>query len=153
VTGERTRGAVLYACAALLLAGGGFWWFRAAPEEKVDSQVVRWRQDALRLLPDVDQQDAADTLALPAGADQQVVADLETGEYLVSVLCVGGANSQVRVSLGEAGTDSGRGLTCDRNAEPDNFTVGAAGELRLYLTVNDAGPVVFRYSMLRQSGS
>ncbi len=30
--------------------------------------------------------------------------------------------------------------------------MGVAGELRMNVSVNDAGPVVFRYSMLRDDG-
>jgi hypothetical protein len=151
VRGDRARGVVLYACAALLLAGGALWWFRAAPHGDVDPRIEKWRADAERLLPDVIQQDQADTVAIDAGADREVTAEVDTGKYLISVLCVGGPDSQVRVSLGEAGTDSGRGLNCEGGSQPDNFTVGTAGQLRMNVTVNPAGPVVFRYSLLRQA--
>jgi hypothetical protein len=147
---DRARGVVLYACAGLLLTGGAVWWFRAAPQDKTDARIAQWRADAQRLLPDVDEQREASTLALGAGTDREVVADVDTGEYLVSMLCVGGADSQVRVSLSDTGTDSGRGLNCEGGSDPNNFTVGTAGQLRIYVTVGAAGPVVFRYSLLRQ---
>ncbi|MEU4239130.1 DUF6023 family protein [Actinoplanes sp. NPDC026619] len=149
--GDRARGVVLYTCAALLLAGGGVWWVRAAPRQVTDSRIAQWQQDAQRLLPDDDEQRVAGTVPLAAGADHEVVADLDTGEYRVSVICVGGAESQVRVSLGDAGTDSGRGLDCEGGSEPNNFTVGTAGQLRMNVTVGAAGPVVFRYSLLPET--
>jgi hypothetical protein len=147
--GERVRGAVLYACAVALLAAGGVWWFRAAPRQEADPQIERWKQSALRLLPDVDAQEHAGTLALPAGIDREVTAEIDPGEYAVSVVCVGGAESQVRVSLGETGYDSGLGLTCAGDNRPDNFRVTVANPLRMNVSVNNAGPVVFRYSLLR----
>jgi Family of unknown function (DUF6023) len=148
--GERARGVVLYGCAAALVAGGAIWWWRAAPNDAADPRIERWSQEALRLMPDLDEQQTAATMPLAAGVDREVEADLDTGSYLVRVLCVGGRDSQVRVSLGEAGSDSGRGLSCEGATQPDSFTVGTAGQLRMYLTVGPAGPVVFRYSLLRQ---
>jgi hypothetical protein len=147
--GERARGAVLYGCAAALLAAGGAWWFEAAPRQEADPQIERWKQNALRLLPDVEAQNHAGTLALAAGVDREVTAAIGPGEYSVSVVCVGGAASQVRVSLGEAGYDSGLGLTCTGDNEPDKFRVTVANPLRMNVAVNNAGPVVFRYSLLR----
>ncbi|GAA2644344.1 DUF6023 family protein [Paractinoplanes durhamensis] len=145
---DRVRGVVLYACAALLLAGGGVWWFRAAPRNEVDPRIERWRAEAQRLLPAADDQSTADTVPMAAGAERQMETAVDTGEYLVTVVCVGGTGSQVRVSLGEAGTDSGRGVNC--GGELDNFTVGTAGTLRMNVSVNDVGPVIFRYSLLLQ---
>lgn len=149
---ERARGAVLYGCAVALLAAGGAWWFRAAPHDpSSDPLIEQWWRNAQQLLPDDGGQDEADTLALPAGADRQVLADVGSGKYLISVVCVGAAGSQVRVSLGEAGTDSGHGLNCaDRNPS-DHFEVGTSGQLRIYVSVSAAGPVVFRYSVTRTS--
>ncbi|GIE98003.1 hypothetical protein Ari01nite_54680 [Paractinoplanes rishiriensis] len=143
------RGVVLYGCAAALLAGGGTWWFTAAPRAEIDPQIEQWTQAAHRVLPDAPDQHEAETVALRGGYDHEVVAELEPGKYWVSVLCVGGASSHVRVTLGAAGTDSGLGLTCAGDNKPDVFSVGIADRLRMQVSVNDAGPVVFRYALLR----
>ncbi|HEX5198744.1 DUF6023 family protein [Paractinoplanes rhizophilus] len=149
--GDRARGAVLYGCAAVLLAGGATWWVWAAPRDAaVDPTIERWRQTAMRLLPDQPEQDDADMLALAPETDHQVLAKVDGGNYRVSVVCVGGARSQVRVSLGEAGTDSGHGLDCADGAVRDRFDVATSGRLRMFVSVNDAGPVVFRYTLLRR---
>jgi hypothetical protein len=141
----------LYAVAFLLLAGGATWWVRAAPREKPDDPTIeQWRQAAMRLLPDESGQDDADTMALPPGVDHQVVSVVDSGKYRVSVVCVGGDGSQVRVSLGEPGTDSGHGVDCSEGAAGDYFDVGTSGRLRMYLSVNGVGPVVFRYTILRR---
>ena len=142
--GDRGRGVVLYTCAVALLAAGGAWWIRAAQNAEIDPRIEQWTRDAARLMPDVDEQETAATVPPGAGVDREVEADLDTGSYLVRVLCVGGRDSQVRVSLGDAGSDSGRGLNCDGAEEPDSFTVGTGGQLRLYVSVGPAGPVVFR---------
>jgi hypothetical protein len=150
VTGERWRSVALYGCAALLLAGGGAWWFLAAPpsQQKRDERLVTWRASAERLLPDMDSQDDGDMIELPAGVDHEVVSDVGEGEFLVSVVCVGEADSQVRVSMGEVGADSGRGLSCSADQPPDVFTVSSAGQLRMHVSVGAVGPIVFRYSLL-----
>jgi hypothetical protein len=146
--GERARGFVLYGCASVLLAGGGLWWVRAAPDDGVDPRIEQWSQDAQRLLPDVSEQQTAATMPIAAGADREVVADLETGSYQVNVVCVGGADSRVRIRLGDDGSDSGRGIDCEGGSQLDNFTVGTAGQLRMNVTASPNGPVVFRYSLL-----
>lgn len=145
---DRARGTVLYAGAAALLGAGVSWWVAAAPSEPRDPQIEQYRAGALRLLPDVASQTDADTVALAAGAEREVIAEVGNGEFLVSVVCVGGADSHVRISLGDVG-DSGHGLKCSGDVVPENFSVGVAGELRMNVSVNEAGPVVFRYSMLR----
>ena len=151
--GDRARGAVLYGCAVTLLVVGGAWWFAAAPHDPTRDPVIeQWRRSAQRLLPEADEQDEADTLALPAGADHQVLAEVESGTYVVSVVCVGGADSQVRVSLGAVGTDSGHGLDCADSYHSDEFEVGTSGELRINVSVSAAGPVVFRYALVRAGG-
>jgi hypothetical protein len=149
--GERARGAVLYGCAFALVAAGGTWWLSAAPRNVPDPQLERWRLSAERLLPDAESQDEADTLALAPGVDHQVVATTDAAEYVISVVCVGGSDSQVRVSLGTAGDDSGRGLSCADGNPPEIFKVGLAGQLQMNVTVNEAGPVVFRYALARNS--
>jgi hypothetical protein len=148
VMGERARGAVLYTCAALLLGAGGIWWFHAAPRQKVDPQIQAWQRSAEQMLPDIEQQESADTLTLPAGTEREVSANVGNGSFLVTIVCVGGAGSQVRVSLSDA-DDSGRGLDCVGDHTPDNFNVGIADQLRMNVSVGDSGPVVFRYSVLR----
>jgi hypothetical protein len=139
----------LYATAAALLAAGVFWWVRAAPPGPQHSKVDQWKASALRLLPDVELQDSADTMVLAAGVDQEVVSDVGSGEFVVSVVCVGGEQSRVRVSLGDIGTDSGHGLDCTDDEPPDVFEVALADRLRMNVTVDDAGPVVLRYRLLR----
>jgi hypothetical protein len=145
--GDRARGVLLYASAVVLLAAGGVWWFRAAPRESSDPTIERWRESAQRLLPDADGQEDADTVALSASHDHEVLADVGSGQYWVSVVCVGDSASQVRVSLGEVGTDSGRGLNCAGDGPSDRFKVSTSGQLRLHVTVNGSGPVVFRYAL------
>jgi hypothetical protein len=149
VIGDRARGAVLYAVTAVLLAGGATWWLRAAPQDRPDPTIEQWRQTALQLLPDQEEQDEADTLALAPNTDHQVLANLDSGNYRLTVVCVGANGSQVRVSLGDTGTDSGRGLDCGGGSERENFDVGTSGELRIYLNVSEAGAVVFRYTLVR----
>ena len=149
--GERARGAVLYGCAFALVAAGATWWFRAAPRKVTDPQLERWKLSAQHLLPDAEPQEDADTLALAAGVDHQVVATTDPAEYVVSVVCVGGAGSQVRVSLGVAGDDSGVGLSCTDSEPPQTFTVGLADRLRMNVSVSESGPVVFRYTLVRNS--
>jgi hypothetical protein len=145
---DRARGTVLYAGAAVLLGAGGVWWVAAAPSQPRDARIEEYRATALRLLPDVASQIDAGSVALAAGAEREVLAEVGNGELLVSVVCVGGENSRLRISLGEVG-DSGHGMDCSGDVVPENFSVTAVGELRMNVSVNEAGPVVFRYSMLR----
>ncbi len=152
MTGDRARGVALYTGAAALLTAGTLWWFAAAPREPRNRQIDEWRATALRLLPDNAGQQHADTMPLPAGAEHEALAEVAPGEYLVTLVCVGGPGSLVRVSLGEDGTDSGQGLRCSGDIVPENFSVSVAGELRLNVTVGASGPVVFRYSLLRTQG-
>jgi hypothetical protein len=145
---DRARGTVLYAGAAVLLGAGVFWWVAAAPSEPRDARIEQYQATALRLLPDVASQVDAGSVALAAGAERQVLAEVGNGEMLVSVVCVGGESSRVRISLGDIG-DSGHGMECSGDVVPETFEVTAVGELRLNVSVNESGPVVFRYSMLR----
>ena len=145
MTGERTRGLLLYAFAALLATAGAVWWVRAAPREHSTAPIEAWQASAERLLPDAEPQADGDTLALAAAMDHEVDANVDNGEYQVSVVCVGGTGSQVRVSLGIEGSDSGRGLQCAGDHDPDSFVVSVAGQLRMTVSVNEVGPVVFRY--------
>ena len=147
--GDRARGAALYATTAVLLAGGTAWWFRAAPGDRTDPLVAQWRANAERLLPDPSGEGDADTVEIAANSDREMVSDVDAGKYQVSVVCVGGVDSRVRVSMGEAATDSGRGLNCADGAQRDQFEVGTSGRLHLYVAVGDLGPVVFRYTLLR----
>ena len=122
------RGLLIYGVATVLLAGGSLWWSQrpvSTPRVPPENDVV----------------------LLPAGADHQVVADAGGGEYTVWMVCVGGAGSRVRVSMGSAADDSGRGLDCA--GEPAHFTVSVGGRLRMNVRVADAGPVVFRYAVVR----
>ena len=144
---------MLYATAAALVAAGAAWWVVAAPEKSAGSPTDRWRGTAERLLPDDPLQQDGGTETLGAGADQQVGTDLPVGSYLVSVLCVGGAGSTVRVALSEGGNDSGLGLSCEGEPSPDSFPVALADGLRMTVTVSEgAGPVVFRYIVTKRPG-
>ena len=150
--GDRARGVALYATAALLLAGGTTWWFRAAPREETDPLVAQWRANAVQLLPDTADQDDADTVALAANSDHEMESDVEPGKYQVSIVCVGGPDSRVRVSMGDASIDSGRGLKCSDGAQMEQFDVGTSGQLHLYVSVGDSGPVIFRYTLNHTAG-
>ena len=147
--GDRARGAALYATTALVLAAGTTWWFRAAPREEVDPLIAQWRASAVQLLPDTVGQDDTATLPLAANSDHEIVSQVDAGKYQVSVVCVGGPDSRVRISMGEAAIDSGRGLKCSDGAQQDQFEVGTSGRLQLNVSVGDYGPVVFRYTLLR----
>ncbi len=142
---------MLYAAAGLLVAGGATWWFLSAPPDRADDQVQVWRTAAERELPDTDTQADAGTMALAPGAEQSFETSVETGEYLVSVICRGGPESYVRVSLSQSGRDSGRGLYCSAERPPYSFRVGLGDAMRLHVMVSDKGPVVFRYSVRRVS--
>ena len=149
--GEAARGAILYGCAAVLLAGGVSWWVAAAPADVTDKRVEQWRDTAQTLLPDADGMLDADTVTLGAGMDQEVVANPGSGEFLVSVVCVGEESSRARVSLGEQGSDSGHGLRCSGKRDPDYFTVSIVDDLRMTVSVGDTSPVVFRYVIVRRT--
>jgi len=148
--GDRARGTVIYAGAAALLGAGAFWWVTSAPRQPRDPQIEQYRASAERLLPDVASQADAGMVTLAAGTEREVLAEAGNGAFLVSVICVGGADSRVRISLGDV-DDSGHGLQCSGDVVPENFTVSVAGELRMNVSVNDAGPVVFRYSLLHST--
>jgi hypothetical protein len=150
VTGERGRGAVLHALAALILIGGVSWWWRAAPRQDVDDRVTDWRHSAEQLLPEVGDQELANTLALESGAGHEEVVAVQPGNFLISVVCAGDDGSRVRVTLGSR-SDSGRGLRCSGARTPDVFSVGLVGELHLRIAVETPGPVVFRYSLQRSN--
>jgi hypothetical protein len=149
VTGDRARGVVLYASALVLLAGGLTWWLRAAPNTDPDPQIAAWSKIAEQRLPNVDDQVDADTVELTTSRDHTVVADAGTGEFLVALVCVAGSGSQVRVSLGDAATDSGRGVICSTTGPPDSFKVSTSDQLRLHVSVNAVSSVVFRYTLVR----
>jgi Family of unknown function (DUF6023) len=139
---------VLYGCTAAVLAGGGTWWVAAAPEARTDRQIEQWRAAAEKLLPEDGRQEDVDTVALPGGAEHEVLSNVSNGEHTVSVACVGSGDSVVRVSLGDGG-DSGRGLRCaDDGHPPDTFAVAVAGQIRMNVNVSDNGPVVFRYVVI-----
>ncbi|GAB2582713.1 hypothetical protein Aab01nite_60280 [Paractinoplanes abujensis] len=152
MTGERARGAILYSTAGALVAAGATWWFLAAPPESPGDPAAQWRSDVERQLPDVDGQADAQTAALPAGGQQTFESFVDTGSYLVSLICRGGPDSFVRVSLSRTGNDSGLGVRCSGQLPPDSFEVGLGGVMRMTVVVGDEGPVVFRYSLKRVPG-
>jgi hypothetical protein len=151
MSGERGRGVVLHALAALIVIVGVGWWWRAAPRQVVDDRLVAWRHSAEQLLPDVGDQELANTLALNGGAGHDEVVDVEQGNFLISVVCAGDDGSRVRVSLG-AINDSGRGLRCSGARTPETFSLILFDELRLRVAVESPGPVVFRYALQRSNG-
>jgi len=140
---------VLYSAAVALFAAGAAWWVGAAPHDDPDTRVEQWRQSVRELLPDLATQETADTVTLIAGVEREVDADVGTGEFVVAVVCAGGRESQVRVTLGEPGEDTGRGVACSGDRQPDTFSLSLGGPLRMNVSVNDAGPVVFRYALWR----
>ncbi|HET6480449.1 MAG TPA: DUF6023 family protein [Actinoplanes sp.] len=152
MTGERGRGAVLYATAAVLVAAGATWWFLAAPPDQGTDQVALWRTATEELLPDTDLQVEAATTTMAANEERPYVTSVDTGEYLVSVVCRGGPDSYVRVSLSQTGSDSGLGVRCSEERRPDSFKVALADQLRLHVMVGDRGPVAFRYTLQRATG-
>ncbi|MEV6350807.1 DUF6023 family protein [Actinoplanes sp. NPDC051851] len=150
MTSERGRGVVLHALTVLILLAGGTWWWRAEPRADSDPRLLTWRLAAEQLLPDAGDQEGADNLALAAGAVHEEIADLDGGSFLVSVVCAGPDGSRVRVAFGDSeGQDSGRGLNCSGDRTPEVFSVGVAQRLRMGITVEVGGPVVFRYTLQR----
>jgi hypothetical protein len=139
---------LIYALATVLLLTGGLWWFTAAPEESRSPLLAQWEATAQQLLPEVENQADSGMLTLSAGSDRTIESNVGIGEFVVSVVCVGRESSRIRVSLGEPGTDSGRGLACGDDVNQDTFSVSLAGTLRLRVSVGDVGPVIFRYAVL-----
>jgi hypothetical protein len=150
VTGDRARGVVLYATAALVLVAGLVWWVLARPQARVDPRVEAWKASAEALLPFPIGLDGQGMVTLAAEAEHDAVAEVGDGEFEVSMVCVGGEGSGVRVSLGDQ-NDSGLGMRCTDGWRPDPFRVSVGGQLHLTVSVGDAGPVVFRYSVSRVS--
>ncbi|AEV88918.1 hypothetical protein ACWT_7909 [Actinoplanes sp. SE50] len=144
---ERGRGAILHGLAALVLAAGGTWWWRAAPRDASDPRLLTWRLTAEQLLPETGDQEAAETVALAPRQDYEKVSDLDGGTFQVSVICAGPDGSRARVSFG--GPESGLGLNCSGTRTPQVFSVGVGTELRLRVTAEGEGPVVFRYTLQR----
>lgn len=151
MTGERGRGVVLHALAVSILVVGVGWWWRAAPRQAADDRLTAWRHSAEQLLPDIGDQELAQTLALDTGGGHEEVVEVEKGSFLVSVVCAGSEGSRVRVSLGGR-YDTGRGLRCSGSRTPEVFSIGLAGELHLRVAVEASGPVVFRYALQRSNG-
>jgi hypothetical protein len=149
--GAAARGVILYATTAVLLALGVAWWVHAAPADQADKRIEQWQRDASALLPDRQAIIESDTLTLGASTEQEVIASPGPGEFQVSVVCVGGPESRARVTLGDLGLDSGHGMSCGDDREPDSFSVSLADDLRMNVSVSDSGPVVFRYSILRET--
>ncbi|MEU4425477.1 DUF6023 family protein [Actinoplanes sp. NPDC024001] len=148
MSAERGRGAALHLLAASILMLGGVWWWSAAPEQTSDPRLLHWRLSAEQLLPEGGDQESASTLALGDGAGhEEELGGLGTGTFQVSMVCAGDDGSRIRVSLG--GYDSGRGMRCSGPRTPEMFLVGLAGDLRLRVNVEAAGPVVFRYTLKR----
>lgn len=151
MTADRIRGAVLYVGAGAVLAVGAFWWARAAPRQPVDPSIAQWTATAERLLPQPVDAEAGATLQLGAGVDREVSAKVHDGPHRIAVVCVGGRDSLVRVTLGMF-NDSGRGLDCTGAPEPVTFDVGLAGGLRMNLSVGGTSPVIFRYTVTKATG-
>ncbi|WP_433827553.1 DUF6023 family protein [Actinoplanes sp. CA-015351] len=133
----------------MILIAGAAWWWRATPREPVDERLLGWQLVAEQLLPESGDQQMAGTLALADGDGHEEVAEVGSGEFLVSVVCAGDDGSRVRVSLGA--DETGRGMRCSGSRTPEVFSVGLASELHLRISVEEAGPVVFRYTLQRLS--
>lgn len=133
----------------MILIAGAAWWWRATPREPADERLLGWRLAAEQLLPESGDQQMAGTLALADGDGHEEVAEVGGGEFLVSVVCAGEDGSRVRVSLGV--DETGRGMRCSGSRTPEVFSVGLASELHLRISVEEAGPVVFRYTLQRLS--
>ncbi|BCJ43243.1 hypothetical protein GCM10010168_00150 [Actinoplanes ianthinogenes] len=151
ISGERGRGVVLRVAAALLLVVGAGWWWSARPRSEADPRLLTWRLAAEQLLPETGDQETAETLVLAAGADYAKTDDLDGGAFLISVVCAGPDDSSVRVSLGEGEEDSGRGLRCSGSRTPEVFSVGVGSRLHLRVVVDQAGPIIFRYTLERSA--
>jgi len=150
VSGERGRGLVLHALAALILVSGAVWWWAAAPRRAVDERLLGWRLTAEQLLPDVGDQELSNTMALEPGPAHEEVIGVEPGDFLIAVVCAGAEQSRVRVSLGNG--ESGRGVRCSGARTPDVLSVGLADELHMLIRVESGGPVIFRYTLQRANG-
>jgi hypothetical protein len=144
---------MLYVCAAALLAGGATWWLQAAPREPTaapsNPAIEQWTRSVQELLPAEPGQADGGTVTLAAGVEQEVQSDLESGSYRLVVICGGGVDSQVWVRFGGAGDDSGVGMPCTGARNPVELPVTVGDHLRLKVSVNNSGPVVFGYSILR----
>ena len=152
ILGASVGTGLLLATAGVLVAAGATWWVLAAPPEQSIDPVSQWQSAVERDLPDVDGQADAQTATLPAGTEQTFETYVDTGSYKVSLICRGGPDSFVRVSLSRAGRDSGLGVRCSGDLPADSFEVGLGGMMRMNVTVGDEGPVVFRYSLQRAPG-
>ncbi|BCY15285.1 DUF6023 family protein [Actinoplanes sp. L3-i22] len=144
---ERVRGAILHGTAALILVAGGVWWWRAAPHDDSDPRLLSWRLTAEQLLPESGDQELSDTVVVAASGNYEKDADLDGGAFQVAVVCAGADGSRVRVSFGD--DESGRGLPCSGTRTPEVFSVGVGSQLRVRVTVDEQGPVVFRYTLER----
>jgi hypothetical protein len=144
VNGGRAQGVTLYALAVLLLAAGAFWFFAAAPETGVDPEIAAGRVRAEELLPDLPLQAGAETMVLAAGVHAERWETVDSGPYVLAMLCVG--EGQVRVWLGRSGAESGRAVRCDREAPGAvELTVGLAEEFHVMVSAETEGPAVFRW--------
>ena len=157
MTGERARGAVLYGCALAMLAAGATWWAGAAPQdpaevpapEQSDQAIQQWKRSVQQLLPAEPGQLDGGTVLLAAGVEQDVQAELETGSYRVTMVCGGGVGSQVWIRFSETGDDSGVGMPCTGARDPFGLVVAVADRLRMKVSVDNSGPVVFGYAVVR----
>jgi hypothetical protein len=152
VIGDRARGAVLYALAAVVLVAGGLWFFRAAPRTGVDPRVAQWRATAEQLLPDLPLQTMADTIVLTGDISTERTSPVDGGSYALSMICAG--TGQVRVRLSSGGTDSRLAVRCSDAPTARRLQVLLAGELFLSLSAEEHdGGAVFRWRLERTRGS
>ncbi|GAB1643455.1 DUF6023 family protein [Krasilnikovia sp. MM14-A1259] len=150
MTGERARGLQLYAIAAVLLAAGAAWWVRAAPGTGEDPRVPRWKDAAVRRVPDATPQVLADMVVLTRGASAQRETDVPGGTFTLTMVCAG--EGRVRVRLSSTGNDSGRAVPCADRPDPVELTVGVAHEFFLSMTAETDGSAVFRWRLTRSGG-
>lgn len=148
MSGDRARGATLYALAVILLVAGGVWFFAAAPVTGADPALVASRETAEELLPDLPLQVEAETMVLSAGVRRQRSTSVPGGSYALEALCLG--DGQVRVWLSATGVDSGRAARCAAaNPEPMELTMGLADEFFMAVSAETDSPVVFRWRVTR----
>jgi hypothetical protein len=151
VTEERSRGAMLYAFAAMVLVVGGVWFVRAAPQTGVDPRVPQWRATAERLVPDEPLGGMSESIVLSGNNTTERDTPIDGGSYVLTVVCAG--TGQVRVRLSTTGTDSGRAVPCSDDPSPQLLRVALADEFHLEISAEDEhGGAVFRWRLNRSRG-
>ena len=152
MSGERARGALLYALSVVLLLAGGLWFFRAAPATGDDPRVAGWQRSAAQLLPDQPFQVMADTIVMPGDITTERTTNVDGGSYRLSMICLGDGG-HVRVRLSSAGDDSGRAVACVQDPASVTLTVALAADFFMRVSGETGGATtVFRWRLDRARG-